>query len=121
MPSLNRRSFMKLGAILVPAVAAPTVAYSFLWSKPEPRVTVTGNHYTFKAKCGARSVTVNPSPGTTTFYHIKKIGENEWQMVAWERDGKVHVVDQCVEKIGDGVIVLNRDPSKGQPAFAVSG
>jgi len=31
----TRRSFLKLGALLVPAVAAPTVAYSFLWGRRE--------------------------------------------------------------------------------------
>jgi hypothetical protein len=36
---VNRRSFIKLGALFVPAVAAPTVAYSFLWAKPNPFLT----------------------------------------------------------------------------------
>ena len=30
---MNRRGFLKLGALFVPVVAAPTVAYSFLWAK----------------------------------------------------------------------------------------
>ncbi len=29
---MNRRNFLKLGALFVPVVAAPTVAYSFLWA-----------------------------------------------------------------------------------------
>jgi hypothetical protein len=33
---MNRRNFLKLGALFVPVVAAPTVAYSFIWAKPEP-------------------------------------------------------------------------------------
>ncbi len=28
---MNRRGFLKLGSLFVPVVAAPTVAYSFLW------------------------------------------------------------------------------------------
>jgi len=32
---VNRRSFLKLGALFVPAVAAPTVVYSFLWARQE--------------------------------------------------------------------------------------
>jgi hypothetical protein len=42
---MNRRSFLKVGALFVPAVAAPTVAYSFLWEKPQqalPRATFCG-------------------------------------------------------------------------------
>jgi hypothetical protein len=30
----TRRDFLKLGALFVPVVAAPTVAYSFLWARP---------------------------------------------------------------------------------------
>lgn len=33
---MNRRNFLKIGALFVPVVAAPTVAYSFLWGSPEP-------------------------------------------------------------------------------------
>ena len=29
---MNRRSFLKLGALFVPVAAAPTVAYSFPWT-----------------------------------------------------------------------------------------
>lgn len=30
----TRRDFLKLGTLFVPVVAAPTVAYSFLWARP---------------------------------------------------------------------------------------
>ena len=32
---MNRRNFLRLGSLFVPAVVAPTVAYSFLWARPE--------------------------------------------------------------------------------------
>lgn len=30
---MNRRNFLKLGALFVPVAAAPTVAYSFIWAR----------------------------------------------------------------------------------------
>ncbi len=35
-----RRDFLKLGALFVPALAAPTVAYSFLWAPKEMTFTM---------------------------------------------------------------------------------
>lgn len=34
---MNRRNFLKLGALFVPAVVTPAVVYSFLWSRSETR------------------------------------------------------------------------------------
>jgi hypothetical protein len=31
---MNRRNFLKLGALFVPALVEPRRAYSFLWAKP---------------------------------------------------------------------------------------
>jgi hypothetical protein len=35
---MNRRNFLRLGSLFVPVVVAPTVAYSFLWARPESYV-----------------------------------------------------------------------------------
>jgi hypothetical protein len=35
----TRRDFLKLGALWLPALAAPRVAYSFLRAKPEKEIT----------------------------------------------------------------------------------
>ncbi len=35
---VNRRQFLRVGALFVPVVAAPRVAYSFIWAPPAPRI-----------------------------------------------------------------------------------
>lgn len=44
---MNRRQFLRVGALFVPAVVVPRVAYSFIWAPPAPAVfkyTVDGSH-----------------------------------------------------------------------------
>ncbi len=64
---MNRRSFLKVGALFVPAAVAPTVAYSFLRAPTSHRVGVliqercvlSGTLYAFTFN-GIRWVQTNP-------------------------------------------------------------
>lgn len=51
---MNRRSFLKVGALFVPAVAAPAVAYSFLPGDPHAALVGLGSddHIRYLLRCG---------------------------------------------------------------------
>lgn len=69
---VTRRDFLRLGALFVPVAAAPTVAYSFLWAKPEPKlmppVRLTNN----------RTITLNgmvfPAASVVLYLDDRRIG-----------------------------------------------
>lgn len=60
---IDRRDFLKLGALWLPAVAAPRVAYSFLRAR-EPYVWVPVLDDRRSPKCGEGDIWVNPDIGT---------------------------------------------------------
>jgi hypothetical protein len=132
---MNRRSFMKLGALLVPAVAAPTVAYSFLWKKTAPRiiiylpggpcgslrefkenidlVNIAGEQNVYKmAKMSPTSVlTTAPHHGAKRIFFFKKTGADEWSISkteTWQGDKLIDVHVSGAKLLAAGAVLVGR-------------
>lgn len=82
----GRREFLKLGALFVPAVVAPRIAYSFLWDRQEPtlpRASFCGLPFPEPPQPGE---TFHVTPELSRLVYVFTFNGADWEMDSCKRE-----------------------------------